>query len=436
MTRRITLLPLTVALAVAADRPTLPANLALNQALEIALANSTVIRDAQAGLDQVTGRYEQARSPRLPQVNLAARQNLQTVNLIGIGIDIPGVTGKQGPFASMDARIFVSQELINFSHKWNSDAVRSVQDSSRFLVNDARELVALNVVSTYLEALRMKATRDTLAEQVRLATDLYNLTRERVAQGAAAELDAVRAMQPVNALEQQRQEAEQNYVAAKLNLANILQARVTADFEVSDRAAYGTGMAANRDEAVQLALASRSDYRAAEANVKAAELKVRSIKSTRLPTLTLEADDGQSGNTPVHNLNTYRVQGVLDVPLFTGFRTRGEIEEAEGLTRQAQIALDRSRSQIETDVLVAVSGVEWAQKQVDTSAANVKLSRQELELSRARFAQGITDNTEVVNAQDRLAKADDATIRAQFTLGLARVNLARAIGVAETTYHK
>ncbi len=436
MTRRITLLPLTVALAVAADRPTLPANLALSQALEIALANSTVIRDAQAGLDQVTGRYEQARSPRLPQVNLAARQNFQTVNLIGIGIDIPGVTGKQGPFASMDARVFVSQELINFAHKWNSDAVRSVQDSSRFLVNDARELVALNVVSTYLEALRMKATRDTLAEQVRLATDLYNLTRERVAQGAAAELDAVRAMQPVNALEQQRQEAEQNYVAAKLNLANILQARVTADFDVSDKAAYGAGMAPNREEAVRLALASRSDYRAAEANVKAAELKVRSIKSTRLPTLTLEADDGQSGNTPVHNLNTYRVQGVLDVPLFTGFRTKGEIEEAEGLTRQAHIALDRSRSQIETDVLVAVSGVEWAQKQVDTSAANVKLSRQELGLSRARFAQGITDNTEVVNAQDRLAKADDATIRAQFTLGLARVNLARAIGVAETTYHK
>jgi len=40
--------------------------------------------------------------------------------------------------------------------------------------------VALNVVSTYLEALRMKATRNTLVEQVRLATDLYKLTRERV----------------------------------------------------------------------------------------------------------------------------------------------------------------------------------------------------------------------------------------------------------------
>ena len=103
---------------------------------------------------------------------------------------------------------------------------------------------------------------------------------------------------------------------------------------------------------------------------------------------------------------------------------------------QAQVALDESRSQIETDVLSAVSGVEWALKEVATSAGNVKLSRQELELSRSRFARGITDNTEVVNAQDRLAKADDATIRAQYMLGLARASLARALGAAETTYHK
>jgi outer membrane protein TolC len=73
---------------------------------------------------------------------------------------------------------------------------------------------------------------------------------------------------------------------------------------------------------------------------------------------------------------------------------------------------------------------------VATSAGNVTLSRRELDLSRARFARGITDNTEVVNAQDRLAKADDATIRAQYRLGLARASLARAMGTAETTYHK
>ena len=87
-------------------------------------------------------------------------------------------------------------------------------------------------------------------------------------------------------------------------------------------------------------------------------------------------------------------------------------------------------------MLTAISGVEWGLKEVETSAGNVTLSRQEVDLARQRFTQGITDNTEVVNAQDRLAQADNAGIRAHYTLGLARANVARAIGAAEKTYRK
>jgi outer membrane protein TolC len=66
----------------------------------------------------------------------------------------------------------------------------------------------------------------------------------------------------------------------------------------------------------------------------------------------------------------------------------------------------------------------------------VQLSREEVGFTRARFAQGIVDNTEVVNAQDRLTQADEAQIRARYLLGLARANLARATGTAEKTYSK
>jgi len=86
-------------------------------------------------------------------------------------------------------------------------------------------------------------------------------------------------------------------------------------------------------------------------------------------------------------------------------------------------------------VQTAIAGVEWALKQVETSAANVKLSREEVELSRQRFSQGVTDNTEVVNAQDRVSKADDARVRAMYTLGLARPTL-RGPWAAEKTYRK
>jgi outer membrane protein TolC len=130
------------------------------------------------------------------------------------------------------------------------------------------------------------------------------------------------------------------------------------------------------------------------------------------------------------------VQGQIEVPLYTGGRIKGEIEEAEGALHEARALLDKNRFQIQTDVLTAISGIEWALKQIETSGRNVKLSRQEVEFTRSRFAQGISDNTEVVNAQDRLTQADEVEIQARYMLGLARANLARAIGAAEKTYRK
>ena len=415
----------------------LPKQLTLSDAVKLALSNNSTLRTAQSRLEQASGQYEQSRSALLPQVDVHARQALLTINLLGLGLNIPGVPqGKSDEFGSMDARVTLNQDLLNIANleAWKSSG--SKRDSSRFLVGNAREVVVLGVVAAYLQALRAKASRDALAEQTKLAEDLYQLTEDRVKQGVSAPLEANRAQQQVNSLEQQRQEAEQSYIGAKLTLANTLQSRITSEFEVEDASAYGVETIIERDAAVKAALAQRPDYRAAEASAKAAQLQVQSVKANRLPTLSTSFSDGQSGGSPVNNVNTYRLAAALDVPIFTSGRIRGQIDEAQGALREAQSAMDQLRSQIEADVLTAFSGVEWAQKQVVTSIANVKLSREEVQLSKQRFTQGITDNTEVVNAQDRVSRADDARVRALYTLGLARANLARATGAAEKTYRK
>ena len=441
MVRVLLVVVLAAPFAQAQNRPVLPAILTLRQALDIALLNSTTLREAQANLEQASGRYQESRSALLPQVGVAARQGYETVNLQGFGIDLTQFPRVLGPFGSMDARAFIVQDFVNIASLRSWQSYRSRRDAFRLSRDDAREVVTLNVVSAYLQALTAKASRDSLSEQTKLANDLYQITADRARQGVSSDLDANRAKQQVNTLEQQRQGSEQGYIAAKLNLANILQANITSDFDVSDPAAYGTECTVDSCTLappimIQSALASRSDYRATEASVRAAQLEVKSIEATRLPTFRVRADDGPSGTAPAHSVNVYSVTGSIAFPIFTGGRIRGQIREAEGVLEEATTARDKLRAQIETDVLTATSGVEWALKQVQTSEENVGLSRQEVELTRARFAQGVSDNTEVVNAQDRLSKADDARIRAQYTLGLARANLARATGGAERTYRK
>jgi outer membrane protein TolC len=436
MQRLCLLLMLTPIFANAQGRPVLPQDLTLRRALEIALVNSSTIREARANLEMASGQYRQARSALLPQVGVGARQGYLTVNLQGFGLDLPGFPSRLGPFGSMDVRAFIVQDLVNIAslRSWQSYASR--RDASRLMADDAREVVTLNVVGAYLQALHAKASRDSLAEQTKLANDLYDITASRAKQGVASDLETNRAKQQVNSLEQQRLESEQSYVAAKLNLANLLQANITSDFEVTDAAAYGTGDAFDRQAELQSALTTRTDYRAAQAAVRAAELEIQSVEATRLPTFRIRADDGLSGTTPAHNVHVYSVTGSIAFPIFTGGRISGQIQEAKGVLEEATAALERNRAQIETDVLTAISGVEWALREVKASEENVGLSRQEVELTRVRFTQGVSDNTEVVNAQDRLSKAADARIRALYTLGLARANLARATGGAEQAYRK
>jgi outer membrane protein TolC len=421
----------------ASSQPNLPNPLTLSQAITIALTNNSILRTAQSRLDQASGRYQQSRAVMLPQIEGFARQAYLTMDLRGLGIEIPTVPqGVQGPFGSFDARAVLSQDLLNIANRETWKSSRSKQESSRLQVENAREIVVLDVVGAYLQALRAKASRDTLTEQTKLATDLYQLTQDRVKQGVSAGLEANRAQQQVNSLEQQRQEAEQSYVAAKLVLANTLQIHITSDFEIDDAAAYGVETAVDKNAAVSAAFASRPDYRAAQAGVRAAELHVQAVKATRWPTIAASFGDGQSGDSPVNNQNVYRLAGTLYIPIYTSGRIRGEIAEAQGALHEFQASADQLRSQIETDVLTAIAGVEWAAKEVETSAANVKLSREEVKLTSQRFTQGVTDNTEVVNAQDRVSRADDARVRALYTLGLARANLARATGAAEKTYRK
>ena len=95
----------------ASDPQSVPNPLTLSQAVTIALANNSIIRTAQSRLDQASGRYDQSRAVLLPQIEGFARQAYLTMNLRGLGIEIPTVPqGVQGPFGSFDARAVLSQD--------------------------------------------------------------------------------------------------------------------------------------------------------------------------------------------------------------------------------------------------------------------------------------------------------------------------------------
>jgi outer membrane protein TolC len=67
---------------------------------------------------------------------------------------------------------------------------------------------------------------------------------------------------------------------------------------------------------------------------------------------------------------------------------------------------------------------------------NVQVTGETLDLTRQRFEAGVTDNVEVVQAQEMVAGAELDYINSVFAHNLAKLSLARAIGgAAESLPH-
>jgi outer membrane protein TolC len=69
--------------------------------------------------------------------------------------------------------------------------------------------------------------------------------------------------------------------------------------------------------------------------------------------------------------------------------------------------------------------------QVDVAQSNVQLAQQSLQQSQDRFGAGVTNTVEVVQAQQAVADANENLISARYQYNLAKVELARSLGLAE-----
>jgi outer membrane protein TolC len=122
----------------------------------------------------------------------------------------------------------------------------------------------------------------------------------------------------------------------------------------------------------------------------------------------------------------------LNVPIFNGGLTRGRIQVASSRENQAELQLASIRGQVEEDVRLAYAGVRTTAVTVRAADLAVTLAERELEMARDRFRAGVADNIELVTAQVGLANARLEQVTALALYNGARLNLASALGRAQT----
>lgn len=418
-----------------------PLSLTLQDAINRGLRNNLGL--LLSGQASEIARAERMRSlsALLPQVTGAVSENVEQVDLPsrGINFHLPGgfsTPAVVGPFGYTDARAYASFSVFDYSLRKNYQAAKEGERAAQLSLKDARDLVVQSVANAYLLVIAGSSRVEALRAQVNTDQAIYERTTDQKRAGTTAAIDVLRARVQLQQ-EQQQLIAQENQVAKdKLALGRVIGLPSGQQFTIADTEPYSSLTAMTPEQALHAAYEQRADFQSAQAYVHAAENSVSAARAERYPNLGLAADYGDIGSTIGNSHGTFTFQAVAKFNIFDGGRISGDVAQARAALKQRQDELADLGGQIDYQVRAALLDMESAADQVAVARNNLDLANQTLTQARDRFASGVTDTIEVVQAQGSVAVANDDLISALYAHNLSKVELARALGSTEERIQK
>jgi outer membrane protein TolC len=411
--------------------PSIP--LSLQDALDRGLKTNLglLVRDTST-------RYAQAERIRalaalLPFVSGSVTETVQEVSLASFGFHLPGFPPVLGPFGVMDFRASISQSVFDWTAIKNRQSAIQNEKAVALSVKDARDLVVQAVASAYLQIIADGARVDASKAQVDTAQALYIRARDQHRAGVSPAIDELRSQVELKTQQQSLLAQQNQFAKDKLALGRAIGLPSGQTFELTDAAPFIPLENITAEDALRRAYDTRADYQSGMLQVKAAEIAREAAQAQRYPALTLDANYGDIGNNLGNAHPTFAVTGSLRVNVFDGGRTRADLIQADGVIKQRQDELADLKGQIDYQVRTALLDLKTASDQVAVAKDNLDLANQTLTQARDRFAAGVTDNIEVVQAQESVANASQSLISATYLHNQAKVSLARAVGATETS---
>jgi outer membrane protein TolC len=408
--------------------------LSLQDAINRGLRQNLGALLSSADIQSARGQRWEYLSALLPHVTADPFIDVSRLNLSEIGFKNPGAIGLPigvGPFSYFDSRFAVSQSVFDWKSINAERASRQSLKAAEFSYKDARDLVVLAVGYTYLQGIADEARIETATAQVSTAQALYDQAANRVKAGTSPQIDALRASVELQTRQQQLIQAKNNFSIQKLTIARVIGLAPGQEFDLADKSPYQPFQSVSLDEALQRAYTSRSDYQAAMADTHAAEYARKSAAAGYFPSLSFSADYGAAGSHPSTATSVYDIKGTLHIPVFLGGSVHGDVLQADARLQQARDRQENLRAQIDADVRTALLNLQSSAEQVTVARSNIDLAEQTLAQSRDRFTAGVTDTVEVVQSQELVVSAHEQYITSLYNYNLAKITLARAIGIAE-----
>src|SRR6202140_1023388 len=390
---------------------------------------------ANASVRQLRGQRLAALSQMLPNIyatlsETGAKIDLQSQGLSAGTFGSVPLPAAVGPFHYYGALANLTESL-SMTSLYNFRQSRASADAAQMNAQDARELIVLAVSGTYLRVLASKANVLSQEAQVKQAEAAFKQSSNEYTAGTKPVIDRNRNFVEFHTQQQRLSSLRGDLLKQTMQLARLIGLPVSQILTLSEDLPARVAEALSLEEAVKSAIEERSDLKAARLQMKAASEARKASKSEYLSSLDIKANYGLEGVNPNKGVAVFKAAGTISIPIFQSGRVRADVQQADAALSQRQAEYADEQGVVELDVQQAYIDLQVATEQIAVAQENRKVAAETLTESLDRFAAGVTNSVGGGQAQEIVASAGRDYVSTLFSLNLARINLARAMGRAE-----
>ncbi|MEZ5360742.1 MAG: TolC family protein [Candidatus Zixiibacteriota bacterium] len=413
------------------------------KAVSMAVEQNESYQAAQMEKDRVQGQYLEARAGAFPRLTFDAGY-LRTIDkqttVFSVTDESTGETttsrlqfGEPHSYSAgftlyqplyVAGKVGAAIQIAKYGFSYADEGIRA-----------ARHDVVTLADRAYLDAVAAREAQLVFIEAEQLADSNMAVVEQLFKQGQASEYDFLRAQVQAANTRPARIAAENGARLALDYLRVVLALPKETDITLEESVAQVAVPELNLDALIDEALQNRPELRQSEQMMKINKKLISIEKGGHKPTIGLSSSMQWDGYYPKFSstrlkgwTRSWNVGVSFSVPIFTGFETKGKIQQARVDYNQSRLQNSQLNRQIRLEVRDAVGKVKEAKQRVEALGETVDQAKRGYDISQVRYQNGIGTQLEVQDAQVALTQARVNKINALHDLAVAVTELRRAVG--------
>lgn len=287
----------------------------------------------------------------------------------------------------------------------------------------AKEDLAINIASAYLQALFNKELHQVALGQVALSQEQYNRieTLEQLGKASVAELAEAKsrvAQDELNVVQ-----TFNNYRLSILDLTQLIELETPEGFEVADPdEAFQLNPLTPPDEVYSYAVLNKPAIQAAQARLEGSKQSIKIAQSALYPSVNLNGSLGTNYYSTLNrsfsqqlgdNFNRY-IGVSLSIPIFNRFATRNRVRTAKLQHDDYALKLEDTKKTLYKEIQQAWYNATAAESKYASSEAAAEASQASFELTSKKYENGTATAVAYNEAKQNLLKAQSDELQAKY----------------------